>query len=204
MENLKNIQILIFDMDGTLYRHDGDAGTFKNSSLHKKVILNSLQFVLQREGGSLQVAQEIIDQGLKDSIGISNVLSKRYGIKRSDYFDIAWNINPGEIIKEFDIQRDTVVRLNKAGKRLFLLTGAPRIWMENVMTDLGLSEVFERKFNGEMFGKKDEIFDSLAKEFDPKTLLSVGDQFESDLAPAQKVGMNIFQVKKPDDLLKLI
>lgn len=191
-------------MDGTLYRHDGEAGTFKNSSLHKKVVLNSLQFVLQREGGSLQVAQEIIDQGLKDSIGISNVLSKRYGINRSDYFDIAWNINPREIIKEFDIQKDTVVRLNKAGKRLFLLTGAPRIWMENVITDLGLSEVFERKFNGEMFGKKDEIFDSLAKEFDPKTVLSVGDQFESDLAPAQKLGMNIFQVKEPGDLLKLI
>lgn len=204
MKEFTQSKIYIFDMDGTLYKHDGDAGTFKNSSLHKKVILNSLQFVLQKEGGSVQVAQEIIDQGLKDSIGISNVLSKRYGINRSDYFDITWNINPKEIIKEFEIQRDTVLKLNKLGKRLFLLTGAPKVWMENVMAELDLNEIFERKFNGEMFGKKDEIFELLAKEFDPKTILSIGDQFDSDLAPAQNLGMNIFQVTDPRDLLKLI
>ena len=199
------IEILIFDMDGTLYQHDGDEGTFKNSSLNNAILANSEQFVINRENCDRDTAKALVSEALvTDTIGISNFMAKRYGITRGDFFDIVWDINPKSVIKNFDTQTEIVKKLAKTNKRLFLLTGAPRIWMENVMKELGLSEVFERKFNGEMFATKSDIFEKLAREFEPSSLMSIGDQLESDILPAEKFGLKTFLVKNPEDLLKLI
>lgn len=195
---------MVFDMDGTLYQLDGEGNTIKNSTLMKKVISNSIEFVLARENCGKTAAQKLIKEALEDEIGISNVLSKRYGITRSSFFDVAWNIDPKNVIKNFEVPKLVVRKLRKGGKRLFLLTSAPRIWMENVVRELGLDDHFERKINGEMFGIKDEIFASLAKEFEPGIILSVGDQFKTDLKPAQELGMSTFEVKDPEDFKKLI
>lgn len=197
--------ILIFDMDGTLYQHDGDNGTFKNSSLNKVVIANSEQFVIDREGCDITTAKALVSEALvTDTIGISNFMAKRYGITRGEFFDIVWNIEPSSVIKNFTTQTRVIKKLSKTNKKLFLLTGAPRVWMENTLKFLELSDLFERKFNGEMFGTKSEIFQKLANEFDPSSLLSIGDQLESDILPAQKFGLKTFLVKNSEDLLKLI
>jgi len=204
VNTLINPEILIFDMDGTLYQLDGEGGTFKNSTLFKMVILNSVNFVISKERCGRPVAEKLIEEGLEDTIGISNFLSRRYGITRSSYFDVAWNIDPKAVIKNFEVPKLIIQKLKLNGKRKFLLTAAPRVWMENVVRELNANQIFERKYNGEMFGPKTEIFESLAKEFDPKTILSIGDQFETDLRPAIELGMSIFQVKDPNDLQKLI
>lgn len=196
--------VMVFDMDGTLYQLDGEGGTFKNSTLFKTVILNSVQFVQDREAINKEAAEEIIKEALKDSIGISNVLSKRYGITRASYFDIAWNIDPKIVIKDFEIPVATIQKLNLNGQRMFLLTAAPGVWMENVVRELGIGQTFERKYHGEMFGTKSEVFESLAREFDPRRVLSVGDQLETDIKPAVDLGMIPFMVKGPNDLLNLI
>lgn len=201
---LDKVELIIFDMDGTLYGLDGEGGTTKNSSLIKKVISNSVEFVINREGFGKVDAEKLIEEALKDDVGISNVLSKRYGITRAEFFDIVWNIEAKAIIKNFEKSTKTIQELKRQNKKLFLLTSAPNVWMNNVLKELGLEACFERKFSGEMFGKKNEIFEPLAKEFDPKTILSVGDQFETDLKPAHELGMNIFEVKNPNDLAKLI
>lgn len=199
----KYTEIIVFDMDGTLYQLDGENGTFKNSTLFNNVIANSIEFVMTKEGCERPLAEKLIELGLKDDIGISNTLSKRYGISRSEYFDIAWNIDPKKVIHDFGTSVATIKKLKSDGKMLILLTAAPRVWMENVITELGLVDHFERKYNGEMFETKNQIFETLVKEFGSNTILSVGDQFETDLAPAQKLGIGIFQVKRPEDLLRL-
>lgn len=199
-----NQEILVFDMDGTLYPHDGDNKHFKNSTLYRIVDENSIQFVINHEGCGRDEAKILIEEGHKDAIGVSNVLSKRYGITRAEYFDIVWDINPKRVIRNFDIPKAVVQRLKLQGKRLFLLTASPRIWMENVIRELDLDKEFERKYNGQMFVLKDEIFELLSKEFDPRIILSVGDQFRTDLRPAQERGMAIFEVKSPSDFNKLI
>lgn len=198
-------EILIFDMDGTLYQHDGVNGTFKNSSLNNVVLINSEKFVMDRENCDRKTAKALVMEALvTDTIGISNFMAKRYGITRGNFFDIVWNINPKSVIKNFDIQAEIVKKLSKTDKKLFLLTGAPRVWMENALEFLELSDLFERKFNGEMFGTKSEIFEMLAEEFEPSSLLSIGDQLESDILPAEKFGIKTLHIKKPEDLLKLI
>src|SRR5688572_31981134 len=113
-EIIREKQILIFDMDGTLYQHDGEGETFKNSSLNKAVISNSVQFVINREQCDPKTASDLVNEALvTDTIGISNFMAKRYGIKRGEYFDIVWNINPKEVIKDFQTQSDIVVKLAK-------------------------------------------------------------------------------------------
>lgn len=204
MKILNSHQIMIFDMDGTLYQLDGVNNTIKKSTLMNKVVSNSVEFVLERENLSREGAIKLIEDALKDKIGISNVLSKRYGISRSSYFDVTWNIDPKIVIKNFEIPVRTIQRLGVNNRRLFLLTAAPRVWMENVVRELKLEKHFERKIHGEMFREKNEIFAALAKEFQPDTILSVGDQFKTDLRPAMELGMSIFEVNVPEDLQKLI
>lgn len=202
---LTNKSILIFDMDGTLYQQDGDNGTFTNSSLFKKVMENSAKFVINRERCTKKRAEELVQKALvTDTIGISSFMADRYGITRAEFFDVVWNIDPAKILRGFNTQKKIIKKLKANDLRLFLLTGAPRIWMENVLNFLGIINLFERKYNGEMFGKKDEIFNKLVNEFDPKCLLSIGDQFDSDLKPAQDLKIAILEIKKPNDLLQLI
>jgi FMN phosphatase YigB (HAD superfamily) len=199
-----NIEIFIFDMDGTLYELDGEGGTFKNSTLFKNVILNSIEFVIAREGCTREFAENMIEEAQNDEIGISNFLAKRYGITRAHYFDIVWNISPKIVIKNPEEPVKAIKRLKDLGKKLFLLTAAPRIWMENVVNELGLSDHFERKFHGEMFIKKDEIFEQVAGEFDPSQIISIGDQLETDLIPAAKFGISVLHITRVEDINKLI
>ena len=202
---LKDLQILILDMDGTLYRHDGDNGTVNNSSLIKTVITNSIQFVIDREGCSREIAAALVDKARRtDTIGISSFMARRYGITRGEYFKETWNIDPGKFVDKSRTPAKTIRKMALRGKRLFLLTGAPRVWMENVLKFLVLEDVFERKYHGEMFTQKTEIFEALAGEFSPESILSAGDQYETDLKPAADRGMKIFEVKDPLDLLKLL
>jgi hypothetical protein len=55
-----------------------------------------------------------------------------------------------------------------------------------------------------MFVIKDEIFNLLAHEFEPISMVSVGDQFNTDLRPALERGMCVFEIKAPTDFNKLI
>lgn len=197
----KLIKIIIFDMDGTLYQHDGVNNTFKNSTLFYTVMDNSLKFVIDREKCAKDFASKLVNEAYTtDTIGISNFMAKRYGITRSDFFDIVWDIEPSTIVKNFEKQVQILIKLAKSGKRLFLLTGAPRAWMRNVTNFLKINDIFERQYCGEMFTLKDEVFKALSSEFEPKELLSIGDQMESDILPAAKVGINTKLIKKPEDL----
>lgn len=197
-------KILLFDMDGTLYRHDGENGTFINSSLQNMVIQNSVDFVIKQEGCGVDFAKKLIAEAQKDSIGISNVLSKRYGITRSEIFEATWNIDPRIVVKDFEKAVEIINSLKKIGQKMFLITAAPRVWMENVVGRLGLEACFERIINGEQFATKSDVFVELLQEFKPEDLLSVGDQFETDIKPAKELGMKTFLVKSPDDLVQLI
>lgn len=202
--DLEDVEVFIFDMDGTLYQLDGVDNTIRESSLEKKVFSNSLDFIIRTENCSVEEAEKILSEAKKDEIGISVYLSKRYGITRADYFDIVWNIDPSEIIINFEKSVEVIKELKRQGKRIFLLTAAPGMWMRRVVEGLFEEDQFERKYYGEMFATKVDIFEKIASELDPGTILSIGDQFETDIAPAHVLGMKTLHVKNPNDLLKLI
>lgn len=201
--NLKGIDVVIFDLDGTLYQLDGDDNTIKNSTLIKIVQNNSIDFVIKREEILREQAEKIIEEAMKDEIGISAFLSRRYGITREEYFRDAWNINPEVVLLNHENTTNIIRRLKKQKKNLILLTAAPAVWRDNVLKYLEITDCFCQLFSGENFRSKQEIFEKLSLDFSPGSILSVGDQYLTDIEPASNLGMRTFEVKNPMDLESL-
>jgi len=201
------IKTIVFDMDGTLYQIDGNNNGYKNSSLEKNVHKNALRFILKTENCTKKEAKVILNLALKDKIGISNFLSKKYSISRENYFNVIWDISPAEIVQNFEIAVQIVNQIKALGLNLILLTAAPKIWQKTVIEYIGLNNVFDEIYAADSFTDKEEIFKKLSQKFSTKSILSIGDQLETDIKPASKLGFLTFLVKTPNDLpliLKLI
>lgn len=197
-------KVVVFDMDGTLYRLDGLNGGYSGSSLEAKVKENALKFIKNRENCSDTEAQKIYDLGVADKVGLSQFLSERYGISRPDYFNVVWNIDPSSIVKGYEISRKIINELQKTDAKLILLTSAPRVWAQKVIEFLNLNDAFELTFSGESFGNKDEIFNILSGRYKPTNILSVGDQEKTDIIPAKKLGCNTLLVGSPSEVTKIL
>jgi len=198
------IKTAIFDMDGTVYQLDGDNGGFKNSSLHKNVKENTLKFFSNKENITKDNAQKIIDEINARKVFPSTFAAERYGITRKDFFDIVWNIDPNQIIHNFEEAVLVLRELSKKNIELILLSQAPKVWQNKVFSFLEIDGLFTEIYTGENYLHKTEMFPKFSQTRHPKTILAVGDQVETDILPASHEGYYTFLVQSPKDLLKLI
>ncbi len=198
------IKTTIFDMDGTIYQLDGDNNGFKNSSLHKKVKENTLKFFAEKEGISQEEAQKIIDGINSKNVFPSTFAAERYNITRKDFFDEVWNIDPNSIVTNYEDAIKVISEIAKMDIEMILLSQAPRVWKNNVFAFLNISDIFAEAYTGEEYMHKTEMFPKIAKSRNPLTVLSIGDQIETDITPAKEQGFYTFLVNSPKDLLKLI
>lgn len=196
---MKQIDTVIFDMDGTLYQIDGKDTGFKGSSLEQAVISNACRFVQEREGCDESQARNILKKAVATET-ISTFLAQRYGITRSEYFDFAWKIDPEGIVQKYEEAVKLVKLLKEQEIATVLLTAAPKMWQQIVIAYLGLQPDFDLVYTGEMFGKKDEVFAQLAATGDPTRMLSVGDQQKSDIEPAAALGIKTVWVRSPEEV----
>lgn len=196
--------VYIFDMDGTLYQLDGEKGGYSGSTLETKVSENAINFIISKENCSTYQASTIYKSGVADPIGLSKYLSERYGISRSDYFDIVWDIDPKAIIQQYEIPVQTIRELKQTNIKLILVTSAPRVWMKRVVETLGIQNAFELIFTGEQFGTKDEIFQRLAGWYKPSKVVSIGDQEKTDITPAIACSFRTLLVTSPADVSNII
>jgi len=197
--------IYIFDMDGTLYSNEDGSTSIKESRLLPEVKKHSLNYIQEMENCNLFEAQKTLDLGFADEVGISRFLARKYQITRKEYFDEVWGrISPEGIIFHYELAQNVIKRLKKYNKNIFLLTAAPLIWAKKVLTYLDLMEDFEEIYSGEMFEQKDEMFTKIRKRFPNERILSIGDQLETDIYPAQSRRMMTFYVKKTSDLTRLL
>ena len=65
-------------------------------------------------------------------------------------------------------------------------------------------DCFSEVVTGEEFDEKNEIFARIAGSKAPSTMLSVGDQWETDIAPAEAVGIRGIQVSSGRSLAYLL
>ena len=140
--------------------------------------------------------------GLNNQVGLSTFLSEKYGITRKDYFNKVLDIDPAQVIKNYEIPVSFVTKL-MANKNLILLTSAPKVWQEKVINYLGLTGVFKNIYTGEDFKDKSEIFELLSKKSIPSEMISIGDQEITDILPARIFGINGFLIENPDNFSKL-
>ncbi|MDH5533728.1 MAG: HAD family hydrolase [Candidatus Pacebacteria bacterium] len=201
---MKKIKTAIFDMDGTLYQIDGSATGYKDSSLEKEVNKNALKFILDAEGCSQLEAESILQEALQDEIGISSFLSERYQITREDYFNTIWDISPVGIVKNFETAIQIVNQMKELDLTMILLTAAPTVWQKAVIEYLELMTIFDEIYTADSFKNKGEIFKQLAQRFSPSSSISIGDQVESDIKPAEELGFLTLLVNSPNDLTQLL
>lgn len=197
-------KVIVFDMDGTLYQLSGGMG-FAGSQLERAVLERAQEFIIMREGCSPNHARAVMEEGLADPVGLSDWLARRYGITRREYFDYVWCIDPTGIIEQGTYARAVIERIRQQnpGAKLVLLTSAPRIWAERVLSTLGVEDFFEDIYTGERCRTKENVFRILAGRYYPGNVLSIGDQFETDIAPAQALGLQAQLVSGPKQLALL-
>jgi putative hydrolase of the HAD superfamily len=199
MDKIQKDKLIVFDMDGTLYKLKG--GTFLDSKLNKKILENVIKFIQLKLKKDEKEAREILN-GIKEEYGenISIALEEKFGLDRYDYFNCVWNIESRKYIIKYSNLEDTLVRLTKEYK-FILMSDAPKIWIEKVLKELNI----ERFFNGNILsgeGGKRKIFgnyfSNLLKEYNlkPEKVVVVGDQENTDIIPAKKLGINTIYINK--------
>lgn len=185
---------VVFDMDGTLYKFkDSEDGTFAGSIFYTDLKKCIAEYISARLRVSSAIANMVIrsvndDFGGELSIGFEN----RYGIDRYEYYRNTW----GNMDVERYVQPECSLMsalINYSGKSA-LLTSAPMVWSSKVMSFLGLEDVFEGKYiTGEPDIRKpnEQVFKDAAELLgrQPSDVISVGDQYYTDILPAQKIGM---------------
>ncbi len=206
MKEIKDgiIKTAIFDMDGTIYQLDGDNDGFINSTLHKIIKRNTINYFSRKENISPEEAILLIQEINTKHSHMSLYVADHYHISRKDFFDQVWDIEPQGIVSNFRDSIEVLKELSKTGIELILVTQAPSIWQNKVFTLMGIQNVFKQVITAENFLNKTEVFPNIAKGLNPKTVIAIGDQLDSDIAPAQELGFYTFHVKSPNDLLKLL
>lgn len=190
----------ITDMDGTLYSFRNGAH-FSASDFGRQIRAGTLNFVSERFGLSPEAA-EIEYERIKSKHGghFSLGIEKEHGIDRYEFFSSTWNLDAAEFIDPSDIAQSLEVLKG----RIALLTAAPRVWANNVLAHLNISDLFgEHVYTGEPDIRKPdpEVFKNIALNMgvSPEMIFSIGDQEESDIAPAQSIGMRTVLIGNSPD-----
>lgn len=184
-------------MDGTLYKFKG--GSLKDSGFYNVIIENTLLYILKRLKKTRTEARKILDFILGkygDSISIG--LEKEFEINRYDYFGFAWNVDVKDHVRFNSGIKPFLLNI-KDNFNLVLLSDAPRIWVNKVLEQLEVGEIFEDCiFSGEGDARKEfgNGFNEIIKTLgvDANECIVVGDQEDTDIIPAKKIGMKTIYV----------
>ncbi len=193
-------KIIIFDLDGTLYELKGDS--YDKSLLKKEVVKNAEKYITKKlRVSNFEAKKILIEIKKKYNEGISIGLEKEYGLSRYDYFNNVWDINASKLVRYDASLCKTLNKLSK-NYELIILSDAPRVWMQNVFKALKIGKYFKKNniFSGESdirksFGNAFEYILRI-KKVKPENCISVGDQLNTDILPAKKLGMKTIYINK--------
>lgn len=200
--------VVFCDMDGTLYGLNNGNG-YTGSRLEAQVKAGINKFAQDRFGLDYE---SIVDSAMKDPRGASYFFRDTYDISRSDYLNTAWgDIDPEGIIEDKEIAKKfvDVIKARNAKlpfqeqTKLVLVTSAPAVWTNKVLRYLGIEKQWEDVRTGEMFDDKGQVFTAYAGGYEPQKCISIGDQTNTDLMPASRVGMRTQLIKNPQQLLSI-
>jgi len=199
------IKNIIFDLDGTLYnspevfRKFAEAAYYTYAKVTKtpieeaKKILEERRAELARQKGfAVPYTLALISYGIP---------IETWHEENVAYFD------PADLLAPDPALRDSLLELKKK-YRLAVLTNNNKIQTRRIIKSLGLDGVFHDIFTFNTFNllKPDPgilkgVLERLSAR--PEECLMVGDRYEVDLVPARELGMQIREVKGPEDIRKI-
>ncbi len=184
--------LLIFDLDGTLYRSPALEHAYMEISYR----------LLENKG----VSRAEMDKRVSE-VGGATLTAASFGVAISEIteanianIDVSkFGISPNPHIK------DLLVRLKSQGYDLVVLTNNNNVQARQILKILGLEELFTEVFSSEDLGFSkpnpyafSEILGLMG--VDPGNAVSIGDSRVKDIAPAKSLGMRGIEIKGPDDL----
>lgn len=141
-------------------------------------------------------------------IGVSLQLAQMLNITRSEVIEMTWwKLDPTMIIQNTAFSQYVIPELSQNGKKLYLVTAAPTIWAITALEYLRLSNFFTHVYGLEDFEiSKWEIFEQILREthLEAHNMISIWDQIETDIIPAQILWLQTLLIEKQDDLQKLL
>ena len=200
------IKVILFDLDGTLYNSTEVRKKFAEAAYHA---LAKLKDITVEEATSLI---EDTREKLKEKHGFPvpyTLTLVRFGMpvenwhkENIDFFD------PRDYLSSNGELREMLLDLRKRC-RLAILTNNNEVQAGRILQALKVKDLFDRVFTYNSFKTmkpNPQFYKQAAKvmEVTPEECLVVGDRYSIDLIPAQNLGMQIYEVKGPDDIPKLV
>lgn len=191
-------QILIFDLDGTLYPFKN--GSLSGSGLATAIIANTEKYLVEKCGLSeTEAVQAMVTIREKYGLRLSVATEELYGANRLEYFSYAWNI-PVDSFVTFD--RDTFETLTRLKDQytLVILSDAPRVWVNRVLAALQVVGFFDDAhiFTGETDIRKEHYnaFENVLRTLalEPTQCIAIGDQENTDIIPAKMLGIRTIHI----------
>ncbi len=199
------LKIIIFDLDGTLYKSSAISKNFADAAYHA---LSKLKNIEAKE------AQRLIEEkreDLQDEYGSPvpyTLTLKTFGlpVERWHEENVAY-FDPRDYLKKDERLKKRLGELKK-NYRLAILTNNNRIQTDRILEALDLKNMFEKIFTYNSFKllKPDpQFFRRAAEDMNvaPEECCFVGDRYNVDLNPAHSIGMQIYEVKGPEDIYSL-
>lgn len=189
-----DVDVVIFDIDNTLVKpHNPD---FYRQ--YSEAVNRAAQVYL---GVSQERAIEIANF-YRDHYGGGEKVFLGLGDKGPDFsilYDEMCRIDPsGQFYSHQEIH-DLIQKLRKEGKKIVALTDSPENLSRRILAEAGFDPdndfdlylPFRREYGPPKLVEGDKVFTRIASHFqvEPGRVLSIGDGYNSDIAPAQALGM---------------
>jgi len=200
------IKVILFDLDGTLYNSGTVRTKFAEAAYHALAKLRKI---------SVDEARKLIEdtrEKLKKEHGFPvpyTLTLVRFGMpvemwhkENIEYFD------PREFLSANGELRKMLQDMKKRFK-LAILTNNNEVQANRILEALNVQDLFDRVFTYNSFRTmkpNPKTFSEAAKAMavEPNECLVVGDRYSVDLIPAQNLGMQIYEVKGPEGIEKLV
>lgn len=200
------IKVILFDLDGTLYRSDEVQRKFAEAAYHalarvKKLPVSRAQALIEETRAQLK-AQNGYAVPYTLTLARFGMSVARWHKANTAYFD------PRDHLSADGELRRMLLHLRKR-YRLAILTNNNEVQAGRILEALQVQDLFDRVFTYNTFKtmKPNPAFFKKAMAamgVAPAQCLVVGDRYSVDLIPAQNLGMRIYEVKGPGDISKLV
>jgi putative hydrolase of the HAD superfamily len=199
------IKVIIFDLDGTLYRSTEISTKFAEAAYYAMSKLKNIPFADAKELIESKRAQ------LKDTYGepVPYTLTLRsFGLSTERWHqeNIAY-FDPRDFLSKDEQLQHSLSELKKR-YCLVILTNNNNVQTERILEALEIGDFFEEVFTYNTFKllKPDPTFIKRAVQelnVKPEECCFVGDRYNVDLEPARRLNMHTYQVNGPVDIYKL-